>query len=96
MTTEIKGPFSEQLQILNKKFEEDKKAIEERSQFCEIIKTEVIKELEKEYDFKSYKEFKRKFDKFINLVEDHLETKSPESKNLLTEIISDFKKWGNK
>lgn len=55
MTAEIKGPLAEQFQSLEKKFEEDKKALLEKSQLCEIIKKEVIKELEKEYGFKSYK-----------------------------------------
>ncbi len=93
MTAEIKGAFAEMLQGVEKKYAEDKKALEEKSQLCEIIKIEVIKELEKKYD---HKEFEEQFGKLLTLLEDHFETGSESSKKAILKtipILRDLNKW---
>lgn len=92
MTTEIKGVYKEQIQELQKQM----KDIEEKNEQCEIIKTDVIKELEKEYNFKSFKDFKKEFGIFLNLLDEYFRTGSEESKQSVIDkipVLRDLNKW---
>lgn len=93
MAQETKGVFDQQIEDLEKKHAQEKKAIEDKKQLCEIIKTDVIKELEKKYD---HKEFDEQFDKLLILLEDYFKTGSGSSKKSILKIIPvirDLNKW---
>lgn len=96
MTDEIQGVFDQQIKELEIKFDEETKALKEKKQLCKIIKSDVIDELEKEFDFKSFKKFKTEFNEFLDLLEYHIKTDSEGSEKSILEKISfirNLKKW---
>ena len=91
--TSIDGlSLDDQCEILEETLEKKK----ELKKLRDEIKEEVLRELEDEYDFKTFNEFKPHFDELLTLLNEHLQTGSKESKKALLDNIlgfKDVKKW---
>jgi enolase len=96
MAQEERDVFDQQIEDLDKKNAQEKKALQDKKQLCEVTKIYVIKELEKEYDFKGFKDFMIQFDEFLNLLDDHFKTNTDASKKAVMDkmsILNKIKKW---
>ncbi|NJD53543.1 MAG: hypothetical protein FIB07_11825 [Candidatus Methanoperedens sp.] len=87
--------LGEEAKLIAKK---KKELLEKRNkQFCDLIKNEVINELEKKYDFKGYRknmgEFCNKFDEFLVDFEKNIDTNTKETKKALKEKIPPLREF---
>ena len=94
--------LDEQIQIVEDQSEllaKKKKELNELKQLRDEIEIEVIKELEKKYDFKGFNEnmsdFIEKFDNFLDSLNDYIKTGSETSKTSLLEKIPILKDINN-
>lgn len=94
MTEEILGPLDQEIQELEdqgKLIAKKRKELEDKKQLCNELEIDVIKELEKKYDFEGYRknmsQFCDKLNDFLLSLDNHLNKNSKESKKVLLEKI---------